>query len=444
MKDCVIKAPCGALRGREENGVCFFRGTPYARTERFQLPEPIPAWEGVRDALGPEIDCWQYSSFRDDATGEGAFFYKEFRQGMDFRYSESPMTLNIVAPANAENAPVLLFIHGGGHETGTVGELPYGLCSAYAGENIIFVSVGYRLNVFSLYENLNLGLHDQIAAIRWVRENIGAFGGNGASITLIGQSAGAMSITDLLYSDKLKGLVSGAVLMSGGGAIPSLAGPWPGEKTAPFWRKVRAAAGVWSEEDFRALPPRELWEAWFKVCRAEYDFHLVQPGIDGDIIPDEPGKLLRQGKCLDIPLIFGVTSQDFLAPIVYFMARRWAATAARLGKAPVYGYFFDRTPPGESYKAFHSVDLWYAFGEMERCWRPFEETDLALSRQMMAYIVNFVRRGDPIGETLPKWPALSGSQTGLRKLDGVSEGLAYPAECWGKTIKSFFWDKGPM
>lgn len=444
MADCIIQTPCGAVRGAEEHGVRLFRGIPYAVTERFERPVPITSWEGEFDATAGEIDCWQYSSFRDDASGEGAFFSKEFRSGMEFRYAESPMTLNIVAPSDAEKAPVLIFIHGGGHETGTVGEMPYGDCSVYAREGIVFASVGYRLNVFSLYENLNLGLHDMIEAVRWLYRNVAAFGGDPERMTLIGQSAGAMSITDLLYCDKLRGLVRGAVLMSGGGAVPKLAGPWPKEKVADYWAKIRERAGAASEEDFKKLPPREIWEAWFAECREHYDFHLVQPGIDGEIIRDEPGKLLREGKCLDIPLIFGVTSQDFLAPILYYMARQWGRTNARLRRAPVYGYFFDRTPPGNSYKAFHSVDLWYVFGNMERCWRPFEETDYALHRQMVSYVANFVKTGDPNGEGLPRWPILTGRQKGLRKLDGVTDGLAYPGECWKKTIYSFTKDKGPL
>ena len=442
--DCIVQTPCGAVRGAEENGLRLFRGVPYAVTERFERPVPVTHWDETFDATLGETDCWQYSSFRDDASGEGAFYNREFRSGLTFHYAESPMTLNIVAPSGAEKAPVLIFIHGGGHETGTVGELPYGDCSAYAREGIVFVSVGYRLNVFSLYENLNLGLHDMIEAVRWLHRNIAAFGGDPARMTLIGQSAGAMSITDLLYCDKLKGLVKGAVLMSGGGAVPKLAGPWPKEKVADYWARIRERAGAPREEDFKKLPPREIWEAWYAESRAHYDFHLVQPGIDGEIIRGEPTKLLKAGQCLDIPLIFGVTSQDFLAPVLYYMARQWGGTNARLGRAPVYGYFFDRTPPGNSYKAFHAVDLWYLFGNMDRSWRPFEETDYALHRQMVAYAANFVRTGDPNGEGLPAWPALTARQKGLRKLDGETDGLAYPAECWKKTIYTFTKDKGPM
>ena len=444
MADCIVQTPCGAVRGAETDGVRLFRGIPYAVTERFERPVQISAWEGEFDAVKGETDCWQYSAFRDEAAGEGSFYSREFRSGMRFHYAESPMTLNIVAPSEAEKAPVLVFIHGGGHETGTVGELPYGDCRAYAEKGILFVSVGYRLNVFSLYENKNLGLHDMIEAVRWLHRNIAAFGGDPARMTLIGQSAGAMSITDLLYCDKLKGLVQGAVLMSGGGAVPKLAGPLTRDKAAGFWAQVRGRAGAPDEEAFRKLPPQEIWEAWFAVSRENYDFHLVQPGIDGEIIRGEPGKLLKEGGCLDIPLIFGITSQDCLAPVLYYMARQWGSVNARLHRAPVYGYFFDRTPPGNSYKAFHAVDLWYLFGNMERCWRPFEETDYALHRQMVSYVANFVRTGDPNGEGLPRWPVLTGRQKGLRKFDGVTDGLALPGECWRKTLNTFLRDKGPM
>ncbi len=501
-------------------GTAIFQGIPYAITERFEMPVQVRSWKdvpGFDDSSSfEELDCWQYSAFYDESKDSNSFYYKEFRSDRQFKYAESPMTLNIVCPwdggqeisgleetgwetagesSSAPGRPVVMFFHGGGHETGTVGELPYGTCTEYAKRGVIFVSVGYRLNVFSLFRGKNYGLHDQITAIHWVRDNIAAFGGNPEQIILMGQSAGAMSITDLCYSQKLKGLVKGAVLMSGGGCIPKLAGPWPKEKCDAFWDGVRAkagvlarknatagsgasseagatagvlakknatagsgasseagatagvlakknatagsgasseagatagvlakknatagsgasseagaTAGVTSDEDLKAVSAEVLWRAWYAQTQEGTNYHLRQPAIDGDIIPDYPQEILRRGDELDIPLIFGVTAQDFLPVIMYEMALSWGKRNAKKGRCPVYGYMVRRTPPGNSYKAFHGIDLWYMFGNLNKSWRPFTKEDYALSARMIDHIATFARTGNPNAPGLPQWPAIS-------------------------------------
>ena len=124
-------------------------------------------------------------------------------------------------------------------------------------------------------------------------------------------------------------------------------------------------------------------------------------------------------------MIVGVTSQDFMPYIIYEMASGWANLRARQGRAPVWGYLFDRALPGNSYKAFHAADLWYMFGNMDRCWRPFEETDFALKDQMIAYVANFVKTGDPNGRGFPAWPAVSKTQKKFWLFDGKSDGLIF-------------------
>ncbi len=420
----------------------FFRGIPYARTPRFELPQEY-VWEGVFDATKGETDCPQRSTYVDESK-EPSFYFQEFRSNLEFTYDESFMTLNVIAPEKAKNCPVLVFIHGGGHETGTVGELPYGLSTEYVKRDVILVSVGYRLNVFSLYEGNNFGLHDLVAAVYWVRDNIAAFGGDPARITLCGQSAGAMSITDLLYCNKLKGVVQGAILMSGGGMIPRVVGPWTREEAKPFWAEVRKEAGVASEEEFKVLPAEVIWHAWYKVSRTAKGLRAIQPSIDGDIITDVPQEVFKQKKELDIPIMIGVTSQDFMPVALYEVALSWGKKNAACGKAPVYGYFFDRELPGNRFKAFHSCDLWYLFGSMKEGWRPFEAVDYELAEEMMNYAANFVRSANPNGTGLPEWKPISKKQKGFRLFDGVSEGYSSPWKCRQKVWKTMLWDKGPM
>lgn len=482
VKSVVCATPCGKVRGKllegssgagsvagcglasgagGAGGAAIFQGIPYAITERFELPVQVRSWDdvpGFDDSSSfEELDCWQYSAFYDESKDSNSFYYKEFRSDRQFKYVESPMTLNIVCPWDggqeisglektgreagesscASGRPVVMFFHGGGHETGTVGELPYGTCTEYAKRGVVFVSVGYRLNVFSLFRGKNYGLHDQITAIHWVRDNIAAFGGNPEQIILMGQSAGAMSITALCYSQKLKGLVKGAVLMSGGGCIPKLAGPWPKEKCDAFWDGVRAKAGALagknalsgagalsgvdglsalgatasvnaiSDEDLKKVSAETLWRAWYAQTQEGTNYHLRQPAIDGDIIPDYPQEILRRGNDLDIPLIFGVTAQDFLPVIMYEMALSWGKRNAKKGRCPVYGYMVRRTPPGNSYKAFHGIDLWYMFGNLNQSWRPFTKEDYALSARMIDHIAAFARTGNPNAPGLPLWPAIS-------------------------------------
>ena len=443
MAGQIITAKCGKIKGYQEGDVCFYRGIPYAKTKRFELPEPY-IWEDTFDATVGETDCYQYSSFHDESAGETSFYYEEFRKGWKFTYAEDFMTLNIVAPADAKNLPVLVFIHGGGHETGTVGEMPYGLCTEYAKRGVVFVSVGYRLNVFSLYDGRNFGLHDQIAATKWVRDNIEAFGGNPSKITLMGQSAGAMSITDLMYCDKLKGIVQGVILMSGGGMIPKFAGPWTREQAKPFWDEVRKKAGVKDEEEMKTIEPERLWQAWYETRCESKGFQAIQPSIDGEIITDVPQKVFEERKELDVPIMIGVTSQDFLSVIVYEMALKWGVDNANKGKQPVYAYFFDRELPGKRYKAFHACDLWYMFGCMKESWRPFEKVDEELACRMQDYVANFVKTKNPNGQGLVAWEPLSKKHTSFRLFDGVSDGEIKPWKCRYKGLKTMLWDKGPM
>ncbi|MBQ8278306.1 MAG: carboxylesterase family protein [Roseburia sp.] len=439
MTEHVVETKCGRVKGYQEKNVCIYRGIPYAKTERFELPKPY-VWEGEFDATVGETDCYQYSSFQ----AEDSFYYHEFRIDREFTYAEDFMTLNIVAPVDAKNLPVLIFIHGGGHETGTVGEMPYGLCTEYAKRGIVYVSIGYRLNVFSLYDGRNFGLHDQIAATKWVHENIEAFGGDPSKITLMGQSAGAMSITDLMYCDKLKGIIQGAILMSGGGMVPQFAGPWTRERAKPFWEVVRKRAGVETEEEAKNVDVERLWKAWYEVSRESKGFQAIQPSIDGEIITDVPQKVLKARKELDVPIMVGVTSQDFLPVILYEVALGWGIDNHKKGKQPVYGYFFDRELPGNRFKAFHACDLWYMFGCMEQSWRPFEKIDEELAAEMQDYVANFVKNGNPNGAGLAEWKPLSKKNTGFRLFDGVSKGVVKPWKCRYKVWKTMLWDKGPM
>ncbi len=436
MKETLWECPCGKIKGQMLDDAFFFRGVGYAVTNRFESPKLIQEWDGVYDATATETDCFQKNSFIEEKEG---FYAKEFRSEHKFSYDESLMTLNIISPGNEKKYPVLLFFHGGGFESGTVGELPYGTCTGYAKRDVVFVSAGYRLNVFGLYGGENFMLQDQIAAVDWVRANIASFGGDPNNITLIGQSAGAMSVMDLLCSEKLKGKITHAVMMSGAGVVPKIAAPAVKEKTIEFWEKVETYAGGNAKE----ASPKELWEAWIKArkeAKLLEKLRFTQPCIDGKILTKSHKETVLAGDILDIPLMIGITSQDMLPMFIYKMALKLGLACDAIGHAPVYGYLFDRTLPGNSYRAFHASDLWYMFGNMDKSWRPFEKTDYDLCGEMMDEVACFCKTGAPKN---PAWLPISKKQKGFRHFDGENKGLVSPAFCKKKMREALF-SPGPM
>ena len=447
MSKVTISTGLGKVTGTEEKGVRMFRGIPYAVTERFEMPKPYPAWDEL-DATGPETDCWQYRAYHDESVGRYAFYHSEFRPGRgqdSWKFAESPMTLNIITRSAAENDPVLVFIHGGSFENGCVGEDPYGTSTEYAKHGIILVSLGYRLNVFGLYKGGNYGLHDMVFGLKWIREHIADFGGDPDRITVMGQSAGAMAVMDLLYTKTLEGIVKGAVMMSGAGAVPSFAGPLtPEESEERFWSKVRERAGAKSEEEFRAMPHRTIFQAWYDTFLENRSVRIQQPGIDGTIIPEMPSKIMREGSYLDVPVIAGVTSQDYMPYLIFDLAEGLGVMRSLQRRSPVWGYMFDRTPPGNRYKAFHAADLWYVFGNMDRSWRPFGREDEKLKDEMVHYIANFARWGTPNGDGLPYWPSLSMTRRKFRLFRDGKSRLIGPVKSRALEWKTFLFDKGPM
>ncbi|OSP28128.1 carboxylesterase, partial [Streptomyces sp. 13-12-16] len=210
----VTGTPYGAVRGRWERGVAVFRGIPYAAPpfgpRRFRPPVPPEPWDGVREAaaFGPTAPKPPYSE---------AFA----------RYLSDPavpgddcLNLNVWTPAPAPGArlPVLVWLHGGALTRGS-SAVPVYDGRTFARDGVVFVSVNYRLGVegYGLFPDApaNPGLRDQLAALRWVHESIGAFGGDPDRVTLGGQSAGAISTGALVAAPQARGLVRRAVLQSG-------------------------------------------------------------------------------------------------------------------------------------------------------------------------------------------------------------------------------------
>ena len=422
--------PCGPITGCgcQWPGVAAYKGIRYATAGRWEYPTPVTRWEGTYQATAYGAACYQPRSFYDEAqVPEKAFYYNEFRRGEHYDYSEDCLFLNIWTPADAgpdARLPVLFYIHGGefiggcGHEKHFDGP-------AWPTKGVVAVTINYRLGPlgFACLPELsaeaghtgNYGLYDQLCALQWVHDNIAAFGGDPDRVTLMGQSAGAMSVQQLCLSPLTRGLAAGAVMSSGGGVGEEFAAT-PAPDHYAFWQAVMRRAGCADLAEFRALAPQALFAAWQQEKAADGGKMRTAPVIDGRLIPREGMAAARRGDQLPIPYLMGSTSEDIVPPIVHRMAKGWCRLQADQGRPAAYAWFFDRRLPGDGNGAWHSSDLWYWFGTLDHCWRPMTAKDRLLSEQMVQYLTNFARTGDPNGGGLPRWEAVRKGQSRVLRL----------------------------
>ena len=358
---------------------------------------------------------------------EKAFYYNEFRRGEHYDYSEDCLFLNIWTPADAgpdARLPVLFYIHGGGF-TGGCGHEKHFDGPAWPTKGVVAVTINYRLGPlgFACLPELsaeaghtgNYGLYDQLCALQWVHDNIAAFGGDPGRVTLMGQSAGAMSVQQLCLSPLTRGLAAGAVMSSGGGVSEEFAAT-PAPDHYAFWQAVMRRAGCADLAEFRALAPQALFAAWQQEKAADGGRMRTAPVIDGRLIPRDGMAAARRGDQLPVPYLMGSTSEDIVPPIVHRMAKGWCRLQADQGRPAAYAWFFDRRLPGDGNGAWHSSDLWYWFGTLDHCWRPMTAKDRLLSEQMVQYLTNFARTGDPNGGGLPRWEAVRKGQSRVLRL----------------------------
>ena len=409
--DYVVSTPCGQIRGCAGRvpGTVAYKGIRYATAGRWEYPTQVTHWEGIYDATAYGACSYQPRSFYNEEENlKKIFYYHEFRKGETYTYSEDCLFLNIFTPENAkpeDKLPVLIYIHGGGF-TGGCGHEKHFDGPVWPKEGIIGVTLNYRLGPlgFVCLPQLkqeagftgNYGLDDQRTAIQWVKDNIAAFGGDPENMTIMGQSAGAMSVQQHCLSPLSHGLFHRAVMSSGGGVSKVLSAA-PAEKHYAFWQRAMELAGCQTLEAFRQISPEKLFETW-NLTKKELRTPGSFPCIDGRLVVGTGSELLAAGKQMHIPYLAGTTSEDMMPPILHSMSKKWCA-AQEAG----YTWYFDRQLPGDDHGAWHSADLWYWFGTLDNCWRPMEEKDYALSREMVGYLCSFVRTGDPNGQGRAQW-----------------------------------------
>ncbi|MER6379012.1 carboxylesterase family protein [Streptomyces sp. NPDC001250] len=305
----VVRTPHGAVRGRYEKGLAVFRGIPYAAPPvgplRFRPPEPAEPWDGVRDAgaFGPTAPKPPYSEA-----------FAQYLSDPEIP-GDDCLNLNVWTPEPDPGArlPVLLWIHGGALTRGSSAVTVYD-GSTFARDGVVCVSINYRLGVegYGLFPDAppNPGLRDQLAALCWVHETIGAFGGDPDRITLCGQSAGAISAGTLLAAPQSRGLIRRAVLQSGPPEIAER------DKVRRMVRRMAARLKIpATAEAFAAVDRDLLLRAQAEVGRLSSPvlggpaFGIV---VDDELVPRDPLQALIDGDAAPgVQLLMGWTRDEY-------------------------------------------------------------------------------------------------------------------------------------
>ncbi len=469
----VVHAASGIARGESLGDLHVFKGLPYALApvgaRRWMPPQELPRWNGERDAskFGPA--CYQPHS------RPGSIYADDPAQ-----MSEDCLTLSIWAPASAKKAPVFVWIHGGALVGGASSEPIYD-GAALAERGLLVVSINYRLGALGYLAHPglsaesrqkisgNYGLLDQIAALRWVKKNIAAFGGDASNVTIAGESAGALSVMYLMTSPPARGLFTKAIAQS------AYMISTPELRASPFGDVAAESVGVWladklGAKDVAALRAMDAAALTDGAARAGY---VPFGTIDGQILPRQLVEVFDRGEQARVPLLAGFNSGEirslrFLAPPPPADASAYAAliheryadladdflklypatdlaesvmmaprdalygwTAQRLVKKQTaqgmraYLYFFDHGYPAAEaagLHAFHASEVPYVFGTSDRtppAWPkpPADDADAALSRSMTGYWTTFAKDAAPVAAGQPIWQPYSAGEAYMRFAD---------------------------
>ncbi len=517
-----VKTQYGVLEGFEEDGVKKFLGVPFAQAPvgelRWKAPQPVQAWEGVREAKQFGDDPMQLDVFGDMAfRGSGR--------------SEDCLYLNIwtTAATTADALPVLIYFNGGGLMAGSGSEPRYD-GSSIAKEGVIGVTANYREGVFGFFAHPDLtaasdykgsgnyGFLDQVAAIKWVKENIAAFGGNPDKITIVGESAGSFSVSLLMCSPLSKNLIAGAMLSSGAEVLPYQ--PSSQTDADAAGAELLKQAGIASLADAMALnadslqkllPPRGManvvLDGYFMTESADAVFEKNEqaqvPLLAGwnsleahpmQAIQGQAPTLQNYKNALkpqfgdmtdEIFKAYGIeTDEDVmnqkgfdLVSDLFTGFPTWKVCDyhAKSG-LPVYRYHYMHPRPQQSEKmgdkvaalaggvrekteeekqaeqpqiapgAVHSADIEYAMGTLDTNeYYDWQDEDYAISKLFLTYYANFCKTGNPNGEGLPQWTAITKENLDaapVMKIDVESKEVASPErENAYRTLEKFYKSK---
>ena len=406
--------------------VTVFKGIPYAAPPvgdlRWQRPQPVQSWDTVMIA-----DHFGHAAIQ-RGRQPGTFYHKEFQLTGPFEVSEDCLYLNVWAPTASLNKPdaklpVAMWVHGGAYQGGCGHDDAFD-GDAWAERGVILVTINYRLGVLGFLSTTSLsaetpdhtsgnyGLYDQIAALRWVYNNIAAFGGDPQAITVFGQSAGAASIKNLISSPLAIPMIHRAIIQSGGGLGKFIDTGTNNAQIDSIGQSIMDAAGLTTTQAMREASVDQINEALKGVPL----MGVCVPHCDPTALPEDFVAATYNSHLADVEVMIGCNSDDMgdMRPAI----ERFATVRDSLHQKPVYTYYFDRKLPGDDAGAFHSAELWYMFNTLSRSWRPFTEQDYALSNRMMDYWTNFVKYGNPNGDGVDgPWKASTQAQPYMQTLN---------------------------
>jgi para-nitrobenzyl esterase len=461
-----VKIDSGVIEGglNADSTLRVFKSVPFAAPPvgnlRWQPPQPVKHWTGVRKATEFGAHCMQAVVFNDILP-----------RGKEM--SEDCLNLTVWTPAkpDSKRLPVYVWFYGGGFAAGAEDEPRYD-GESLARQGIVVVNVNYRLGVFGFlahpeltkesahHASGNFGMLDQVAAIEWVKRNIAAFSGDPGRITVGGESAGSLSVSALMASPLSRDLIhqaigeSGAFFGSvGGNAIPSLA---TAEKQG---EKFAAAAAASSLADLRAKPAADL----LAVASKQNSGFNFWPSVDGYFLPEDPQKIYAEGRQAHVPLLAGWNKDEVrmmvtLSPVkpsaktfrdqltqqfknksdealklypastdeqtiqsagdltsdnfIVYSTWKWIEEQAKTGK-PVYRFQFDRPVPIaaamrntrlKTIGAAHATELEYVFNMLDSKKAEWTSEDRKTATAMNEYWANFISTGDPNRAGLARWP----------------------------------------
>ena len=424
----VVETEYGEVKGIETDGIRAWRGIPFAAPPveelRWAPPQDPDDWDGTRNAGAYSARCIQGGP----TPGQTGVVVAPDS-------AEDCLYLNVNAPQDAEGLPVIVSIHGGGFVVGT-GNLPIANSPALVKRGVVLVSFNYRLGRFGFFAHpsidgdiANFGLLDQVAALEWVRDNIEGFGGDPQDVTVLGQSAGGMSINALMTSPAAEGLFDKAIVQSGLGREPSIS-----------LDEARAQG----EEFLPGLDADELRDLDAeKILGPPQDVLAGDMPVVDDVLPQRVADAFAAGDEADVPYLVGSNSAEFpdgtltrlgrspaagrnvllgsdraefvtqyggelgrvfhlVSDAIFTEPARFLATS-HAARAPTYRYRFSIASPDELASvggAVHSAEGAYTFD--------FNAPDPELADQICDYWVSFAKTGDPNHGDAPVWPSAEG------------------------------------
>jgi para-nitrobenzyl esterase len=452
-----VRTQTGTLSGAPPvNGVTAFLGIPYGAPPvgdlRWKPPQPPAKWEGVRKADAFGTSCMQ------NQAGSRLPWTEEFMtQGP---IGEDCLYLNVWTAARTpgDRMPVMFWIYGGGFNEGSSSVAVYD-GTELARKGVIVVSVNYRVGPLGFFTHPeltresehrssgNYGLLDQIAALRWVRDNIAAFGGDPKQVTIFGQSAGAISVASLMRSPLARGLFIRAIAQSGPGLLGrnALGGNSTLSDREAAGLKYAESKGATTLAELRALPAATFFtpaggrggapspggivrDGWvlteeepaeqvpLMVGFVADDIGVSAAGSKTDVTAYKSEaqrlygdqawtflKLYPAAGSADVAAAQKMAGRDRIRVSIDLWAEQQAARSKR-----IYTYYFDRVMPWPAHPefgAFHTSEVPYVFNTLAKIDRPWEPVDRTVADQLSSYWANFARKGDPNGSGLPRWPA---------------------------------------